>query len=237
MAWLESSVMKLWAVLLHYFTSTAWALAVTDWAERKALNHAVDAQPPIVRMNPLQQSLPALVRQTTWSILILVVAGVLLAGCGSASARVRGVAPLNLNDNNESTPVDVRFFQLADDGAFRRVTFDALWVDAGKALGGDLLGAPVVKTVFPGSRSDQPTLIQLGKLSGKTKFIGVMGLYRRTDGTDRRTLVLALDRIEKDVIELSGYSVALSTEGTPAEGGKGASNPPAAPTKTASGGG
>jgi len=188
-------------------------------------------------MNPLQQSLRQMVGCVGVAVLI-VAAGALMTGCGSASARVRGVAPLNLNDNNESTPVDVRFFQLADDGTFRRTTFDALWVDAAKALGGDLLGTPVVKTVFPGSRGDQPTEIALGKLSGKTKFIGVMGLYRRTDGTDRRILVLPIDRIGKDVIEVSGYSVALSTEGSPADGGKSPSNQPgAAPTKTATGGG
>lgn len=188
-------------------------------------------------MNPLQPSRCPAGASAIVAILTIAATLALLAGCGSASARVRGVAPLNLNDSQESTPVDVRFFQLADDGAFRRATFDALWVDAGKTLGADLLAPPVVKTVFPGSRNDQPSVVGLGSLDGRTRFIGIMGLYRRTDGSDRRTLVLPVDRIGSVVVELSGYAVALSSDGAPLEDKEASSQPRSAPARTAKGGG
>ena len=164
------------------------------------------------------------------------VAATLVAGCGSASAWVRGVAPLNRNEANESTPVDVRFYQLANEDAFVRATFESLWVDASKALGGDLLAPPVVATVVPGARNDQPVEIKLGKLDSKTKRIGVMALFRRTDGADRRLLVIPVDRIGKEIIELTGYSVALSADGPSAPAGKAADSTPTPAEDTPSGG-
>src|SRR3569833_2142512 len=80
----------------------------------------------------------------------------IIAGCGQASARVRGVAPLNLNDNNESTPVKVRFYQLASSDRFQAATFESLWLNDKEPLGADRLADPVVVTVLPGSANDHP---------------------------------------------------------------------------------
>ena len=141
------------------------------------------------------------------------VAFAVLAGCSqTATMQVRGLVPLNLNDTGESTPVDVRFYQLKDATAFKRATFEKLWTEDEKVLGQDRLAPPKVVSVLPGNPTDQPTKVALGELATGTRFIGVMALYAKTDARDARTLVLALEEAEKPVIEFSGYGIALSSD-------------------------
>jgi type VI secretion system protein VasD len=138
---------------------------------------------------------------------------VLLVGCSStATLQVRGVAPLNLNDAGESTPVDVRIYQLKDDAAFKRATFEKLWTEDEKVLGQDRLAAPRVESIVPGNATDQPKRIALGELEVGTRFIGIMALYAKTDARDARVLVLPLSEAEKPVIEFSGYGISIAGE-------------------------
>ena len=51
-----------------------------------------------------------------------------LSGCGALTARVRGVVPLNPNEYGESTPVDLRFYQLRRAERFRAASVDQLWL-------------------------------------------------------------------------------------------------------------
>lgn len=144
---------------------------------------------------------------------------VLLVGCSrTATLQVRGVAPLNVNDAGESTPVDVRIYQLKDDGAFKRATFEKLWTEDDKVLGQDRLAAPRVESIVPGNATDQPKRIALGELEVGTRFIGIMALYGKTDARDARTLVLPVDDAEDPVIEFSGYGISLAGEKKPADG-------------------
>jgi len=161
---------------------------------------------------------------------------ILLVGCSrSATLQMRGVAPLNLNDAGESTPVDVRIYQLKDDGAFKRATFEKLWTEADKVLGQDYLAAPRVESIVPGNATDQPKRIALGELETGTRFIGIMALYGKTDARDARILVLPIDDAEDPVIEFSGYGISLAGEAkkpadsgdTSASGDKSASDKPA----------
>jgi type VI secretion system protein VasD len=161
---------------------------------------------------------------STGALVALVLMGTALAGCGSVRTYVRGVSPLNTNDNNESTPVDVRFFQLASDAGFQKATFDELWIDPAKALGGDLLGKMVVITVPPGKHEDQAIRVDLGAKEGKAKFIGAMALYRKTDASEQRTLIIPIDQAEKLVVEVTGYRIQLSSDGVTAPSGKAASH-------------
>ena len=147
------------------------------------------------------------------SRLLLPLLAVLALGVGcsrSATLQVRGLAPLNLNDAGESTPVDVRIYQLKDDGAFKRATFEKLWTEDEKVLGQDRLAAPRVESVVPGNPTDQPKRIALGELESGTRFIGIMALYAKADARDTRTLVLPVDDAEDPVIEFSGYGIALA---------------------------
>ncbi len=139
---------------------------------------------------------------------------VLLVGCTrSATLQMRGVAPLNLNDAGESTPVDVRIYQLKDDGAFRRATFEKLWTEDEKVLGQDRLGAPRVESIVPGNHTDQPKRITIAELETGTRFIGVMALYAKADARDARVLVLPVDDTDAAVIEFSGYGISLVKDG------------------------
>ena len=56
--------------------------------------------------------------------LLILLVGCLVGCSSSATLQMRGVAPLNLNDAGESTPVDVRIYQLKNDAAFKRATFE-----------------------------------------------------------------------------------------------------------------
>jgi type VI secretion system VasD/TssJ family lipoprotein len=154
-------------------------------------------------------------RHTT--LIAALVATAVLAGCSSATLQVRGVAPLNLNEAAESTPVDVRFYQLRDDAALKRAPFEKLWTEDEKVLGQDRLAPPKVISVLPGNATDQPARIALGELAAGTRFIGIMALYAKTDARDSRIVVLPVGEAEKPVIEFSGYGIALVRDDQPRE--------------------
>jgi type VI secretion system protein VasD len=137
----------------------------------------------------------------------------LASGCGrTATLQMRGLAPLNLNDAGESTPVDVRIYQLKDDAAFKRATFEKLWTEDEKVLGQDRLAAPRVESIVPGSATDQPKRVALGELATGTRFIAVMALYAKADARDTRTLILPVDEAERPIIEFSGYGIAIAAD-------------------------
>lgn len=136
----------------------------------------------------------------------------IFAGCSSpVRPTVRGIAPLNVNDTNESTPVDVRFYQLGATARFEKAPFDALWMDAAKELDDELLAKPLVISVFPGTAQQAPTVVDLGELKEATRFIGVMALYRKSDGKPR-ILILPRDRADGARIELTGYTIRLGSQ-------------------------
>lgn len=138
---------------------------------------------------------------------------VLLAGCGqTATLHVRGVSPLNRNDAGESTPVDVRIYQLRGDERFRKAAFEKLWTEDEKTLGDDRLLPAKTVSVLPGGSNDQPMTIDLGELATGAHFIGLMALYGKADAKDNRTLVLTIDDANRETIVLNGYSIRLHGE-------------------------
>lgn len=138
------------------------------------------------------------------TLLVIVVA--LLAACTARTAQVRGVAPLNRNAEGESTPVDLRFYLLRDDGAFARAGFAALWTDPRQALGDSLIGQPVSATVLPGEAAAPPASVVLG--TADAAWVGVQMLTRH-EGELPRTLLLRPDRLPGLVVEASGYGLRL----------------------------
>lgn len=143
-------------------------------------------------------------------ICLLFAAALAMAGCSrTATLQLRGTAPLNLNENGESTPVDVRIYQLKSDARFRKAVFEKLWTKDADALGDDLLVPAKTVSVLPGGAGEPAAKVELGELATGTNFIGVMAMYGKADAKDNRTLVLPVDDAEKHVIEFSGYSVKL----------------------------
>ncbi|MBA2479296.1 MAG: type VI secretion system lipoprotein TssJ [Planctomycetes bacterium] len=147
----------------------------------------------------------------------IVAALLLLSGCGTVTVQARGVSPLNLNEHGESTPVDVRFYQLRSDQRFRTASFDQLWMSETDALGPDKLGDRVVATIFPGTPADRPAEVRLGKRQSGTAFIGVLALYRRSETKDARTVVIPIDQASTRVLQFTGYSVAITEDGRSTE--------------------
>ncbi len=139
-------------------------------------------------------------------------AALAVSGCGSISVYARGVAPLNVNDHGESTPVDVRFYQLRKDARFRTASFDQLWLSDVDVLGPDKLGDRVIATVPPGSATDRVVEIDLGKRQGGAAWIGVMALYRSADGKAPRTAVIPVSEASSRVLTFSGSTITVSGE-------------------------
>lgn len=137
---------------------------------------------------------------------VLLAALLVLSSCAQPTIRVHGVAPLNVNPVNESTPVDVRFYQLSDDQPFVSTPFETLWLEAPKVLGNTLQGPVMIRTVFPGVVSDPPVTLPLTGLAQQTRFIGVLALFRTSDGTPRQ-LVIPCEQLNNQVLELRGSTV------------------------------
>jgi type VI secretion system VasD/TssJ family lipoprotein len=151
-------------------------------------------------------------------VILLSVLCFLCVGCSGprqVNLPVRGVAPLNPNDAQESTPVDVRVWPLAAPDRFRAATVDQLWTDAKGALGPDLLGEARVFTVFPGGPAD-PVVEQRLEVPGSTAFLGVLAMCQRSDAQDQRATVVAIDEAEKLGLVLTGFSVQLVVPAAPA---------------------
>lgn len=131
-----------------------------------------------------------------------------LAACNSVSRlRVRGVAPLNLNEANESVPVDVRIYQLKDDARFARAKAEDLWVKPKEVLADDIVSEKKI-TVFPGRPEDAPQDVEIGKLPPEVRFVGILALYSKTDEKGPRHLVLPRGEADNRVLRFSGYHVA-----------------------------
>lgn len=140
--------------------------------------------------------------------LLLLICMALVAGCaGPTTVYIKGVEPLNLNEKNESTSVDIRIFQLKDDSAFMALPFDQLWADKGAALGGDKLGEVKQITVYGGPATAEPRPIELGDLNKDCRFVGIMALYPKSDGKGEQRVVVTASDAGSVVFELTGYRI------------------------------
>ncbi len=152
-------------------------------------------------------------RNSISGLLVLAVLLSVVGGCGNATVRLRGIAPMNVNDTDESTPVDVRVYALGSDAKFLGAGFETLWSDAPGVLGSDLIGKPVQVAVYPGSATDAPISVSLP--TGGADWIGIMALYRKSDGLPR-TVAVRAEAADDLVLELTGYGVRW--EGASADG-------------------
>lgn len=134
-----------------------------------------------------------------------------LTACGSRSGSlsVRGLAPLHVNEAGESTPVQVRVFQLKKADRFQAASVEALWRDHRSVLGDDLAVEPGSITVSPGVDSAAPVVHQLGTLAEGVQAIGVLAQFRKPDAQDRRTAVIPVAELGKKVLEFRNFSVQV----------------------------
>lgn len=148
------------------------------------------------------------------STVVVALCALLLAGCSDSRdvrMRVVGVKPLNLNEAQESTPVNVRIFALKTDAKFRAATVDQLWTDAKAVLGEDLAGDPAVITVFPGEAADEPVVHQI-TVKKSANHIGVLAMYQRSDAQDLRTAVVPVKALGETTFLFTGFAVRLEDE-------------------------
>jgi len=144
------------------------------------------------------------------ALVVIACLAFLAVGCSrSAAVKVRGVAPLHVNDAGESTPVKLRIYQLKRGDKFAAATVDEVWTNAAGALGDELVGDPTEVSVLPGNTGDKPIVVDLGKLPQGVSAIGVLGLFRKPDAQDQRKAVVPVEEVGGTVVELTGYSVRL----------------------------
>ena len=142
-------------------------------------------------------------------ILAAAVLAASLSACGGPSfVRVRGVSPLNVNDSNESTPVDIRVYQLKDDGRFTRARVEELWTKDKEVLADDLLGQKKI-TVFPGRAEEAPKDVEIGELPADCRFIGILALFSKADDKGPRHLVIPAKDAKGRVLRFNGSHVGL----------------------------
>lgn len=140
-----------------------------------------------------------------WMLLLLP----LLAACGGpVGLYVRGVKPLNENDRKESTPVDIRIYQLKDEARFTNATVEDLWTKAREVLGEDYIALKQV-TVFPGSAEDKEVRHELGELPESVRFIGTLALFPKDDGKGPRKLALPRKEANGRVLRFTGSHIEL----------------------------
>jgi type VI secretion system VasD/TssJ family lipoprotein len=132
------------------------------------------------------------------------------AGCTStASLTMRSVAPLNVNEAGESTPVKVRIYCLKNDARFRAATVEALWTGDADVLKDDLLGTRSEAVVRPQGKDDTPVKVSV-ELPVGTRYIGVLGLYARSDAQDQRTVVLPVAKADGTTLLFTRYAVTVA---------------------------
>jgi type VI secretion system protein VasD len=83
---------------------------------------------------------------------------------------------LNLNEDGQPMPVEVRVLLLRDRETFDQLDFDTVWKDAQTALTKDLVSSASL-TVFPGKLKIYPM-----KSAPGVTFVALVGIYRRPQG-------------------------------------------------------
>jgi type VI secretion system protein VasD len=135
------------------------------------------------------------------------VALLVLAGCTvPVKLQMRGVKPLNENERKENTPVDVRLYQLKDNGRFEQATIDNLWMKDKETLAEDLVAVKTV-TVFPAEPQSAPKVEDLGKLDPAIRFIGILALYAKEDEGKPRKVVVPVAEADDVVWEFTGFHI------------------------------
>ena len=135
-----------------------------------------------------------------------------LGACGGTGyVRVRGVAPLNVDGSNQSTPVDIRVYQLRDDARFLLARVEDLWTKDKEVLAGDFIAQKKV-TVFPGRAEEAPRDVDFGELPPDCRFIGILALFSMPDDRGPRHLVIPAEEAIGRVLRLTGSHVRLEDE-------------------------
>ena len=99
-------------------------------------------------------------------------------GCESVPIELvlKGGSPQNLSPEGQSMAVDVRVYALAKRDAFDRLDQDAALTKAEDALGADMLANTRI-TVYPSDEEIVPMSVP-----PKTRYVALVGLFRRADG-------------------------------------------------------
>lgn len=97
--------------------------------------------------------------------------------------RLSADKPLNPNTDGSSAPLMVRIYELKSSGPFTGADYFALLDRDGEALGDSLLGREELR--FTGG-----SVQSIGKeLNPETRFVGIMGAYRKIDRVRWRAVV------------------------------------------------
>jgi predicted component of type VI protein secretion system len=139
------------------------------------------------------------------------------SGVKSYEFKLRGTPDLNLNENQQPNPVQVKVLKLKGQesvDAFRAATFDALWENASAVAGIQLHGAaqslyvPVPMT-DAGAADGDAVVVKLDQVPPEVTHVGLLANFNKTEaGKDR--YVIARDQLGDDVW------IVASTLGAPA---------------------
>ena len=89
--------------------------------------------------------------------------------------NVQASQKLNYSEKKESLPVVIKFYQLKDDGNFKKASFNQIWDNDISYLDTDLV-AQQEYTILPGSNQDITI-----KRYKEAHYLGVIAAYRTTE--------------------------------------------------------
>ncbi len=135
------------------------------------------------------------------------------AACSSGPVihelHLRGESDLNRNTRTkQSTPVNVRIYQIKDRAEFSAADFDSLWRREKERLGDSLVTASqavVVTSGFDGPvKVAQPANIP----PEDVKYLGVVGLFNKNDPTgDGWRICVPVEEIDAVKLSFQGYRI------------------------------
>ncbi len=123
---------------------------------------------------------------------LLVIGFGLLAGCSDKTQKttlpvmpckpapveifLQAGEKMNLNQQGQSTPVEVRVLQLRERELFDQLDFESIWKEDSAELGKDLVKSTSL-TVFPGKLKIYPM-----KLEKEVAYIALVGIFQKPVG-------------------------------------------------------
>lgn len=160
---------------------------------------------------------PARFRTAILCLALLTALGSFTACASSVTIYVRGVAPLNMNEEGESLPVAIRIYQFLDEETakkFKTEPFETIWTDDATALGDGLLKMKEIAEIIPGGPNDPPMKIVLEEekeeYDKNARYIGVMALIgTENDENKPRREYKATGEVESYIFNITGYWIEV----------------------------
>lgn len=143
-----------------------------------------------------------------FNLFLLFVLMAFVSACSSQfKINVATASYLNPDNHNQSLPVELKIYQLTNADAFQQASFDDLWLHTQLVLRHALL---TTNTFMISPNTQKEILLSRTK---KTKYLGVIAIFRNPNGSQWRQLIKVsgnpFDRIMRLNLKMNGNTLQL----------------------------